>query len=957
MKFSFSHFPTFSLSHFLVFPSSRLLVFLVAVTLLITQAHAQVINIPDPKLRDAITETLELPAGQPITQQEMRQLTRLEATNIGIINLTGLKYATNLESLDLEGNQIDDISPLTELIQLTSLSLWRNRIQDITPLAKLTQLEFINLTGNSIQDITILANLTQLLELHLVENQIRDIRPLANLVRLEKLWLEHNMITDITPLANLIQLQFLQLTDNSIQDITILANLTQLLELSVAANQIRDIRPLANLVRLEKLWLNTNAITDITPLIGLINLKVLHLADNPIHDFTPFAEFEGVELDVEIDLSQLDELSIVVEIPDPNLAQAIREALPLSDAILLTRGIMLRLTTLEAINRAITDLTGLQYATNLTELNAADNQIRDMRPLATLTQLEGLILFNNQVQDITPLANLTNLSHLNLGMNRVENLEPLAGLMHLQTLDVGTNRVKDIAPIANLTSLKVLILNGNPVSDLTPLANHPNLEELDIRGTLVTDLSPLNRLNLILGYNEVCDIPPLLPPVRERIENRTFPSVYQPWGDILDLDNPTRPWDSKWSERAAKHDLSWGPFFWLTSNWGINVTQRIPNWGLSTSLSTENASQVRQEFLAQNPNHVFLTQVLLHRHNDPEAFPPDSDFWLRDASGQIVQDGNEYLINFLKIEVQDLLAKRILAVERCGFYDGVFLDNFFMNATLHRSYFPAATEEDIITAHQNILRSVRSQALDDFLIIVNASWSKPTAYAEFINGTWMEIGLPMYTDLPNDNDDPYFRLRQYEEVLAWAERNLRPPQITCHQGRSFPDEPPDSPRNRRWMRTLTTMNLTHSDGYVVYSTATSHDHLWFSFWDADLGRPIGAKAETYANIDGLFIREFTNGWAVYNRSGTPQTITLPVPATPVSDREDNGASMNHPLPNFDGEIYLKAPNPADVNGDGQVNILDLVHLANNFGKSDPDLNGDGQVNILDLTRVAQQFSQ
>ena len=68
-------------------------------------------------------------------------------------------------------------------------------------------------------------------------------------------------------------------------------------------------------------------------------------------------------------------------------------------------------------------------------------------------------------------------------------------------------------------------------------------------------------------------------------------------------------------------------------------------------------------------------------------------------------------------------------------------------------------------------------------------------------------------------------------------------------------------------------------------------------------------------------------------------------------------SVTHQLPDLDGEIYLKAPNPADVNGDGSVNILDLVQVANGFGQSVPDPNGDGAVNILDLVFVTQQFSQ
>jgi len=40
-----------------------------------------------------------------------------------------------------------------------------------------------------------------------------------------------------------------------------------------------------------------------------------------------------------------------------------------------------------------------------------------------------------------------------------------------------------------------------------------------------------------------------------------------------------------------------------------------------------------------------------------------------------------------------------------------------------------------------------------------------------------------------------------------------------------------------------------------------------------------------------------------------------------------------------------------------VNILDLVAVANGFGKNAPDVNGDGVVNILDLVAVANQFGQ
>ena len=112
----------------------------------------------------------------------------------------------------------------------------------------------------------------------------------------------------------------------------------------------------------------------------------------------------------------------------------------------------------------------------------------------------------------------------------------------------------------------------------------------------------------------------------------------------------------------------------------------------------------------------------------------------------------------------------------------------------------------------------------------------------------------------------------------------------------------------------------------------------------------------YDGREGLYIREFTNGWAVYNHSGSPQVITLPEEAQGVASGLVN---VEHALPNLDGEMYLRvAPqNPADVNGDGIVNILDLILVAQGFGSDEAgvDVNGDGVINVFDLVFVANQF--
>ena len=100
-----------------------------------------------------------------------------------------LEELVQLQELDLGGNQITDITSLSNLTQLQELGLGWNQISDITPLSNMTQLQRLYLNRNQITDITPLSNMTQLQRLYLGCNQIRDIRPLSNLIQLRELCL------------------------------------------------------------------------------------------------------------------------------------------------------------------------------------------------------------------------------------------------------------------------------------------------------------------------------------------------------------------------------------------------------------------------------------------------------------------------------------------------------------------------------------------------------------------------------------------------------------------------------------------------------------------------------------------------------------------------------------------------------------------------------------------------
>ena len=191
-----------------------------------------------------------------------------------------------------------------------------------------------------------------------------------------------------------------------------------------------------------------------------------------------------------------------VDLPDSNLRAAIEAALGVASGAPITAGEMATLTRLEAQNSNISDLTGLEHATNLTTLNLGH------------VYVGGRPINSNSLSNISLLAGLTNLTELWLGFNLIADISPLAGLTNLTWLDLTGNSVSNIAPVASLTKLTHLDLDGNTFSDISAVAGLTNLTFLDIWGTPISDISPVAGLTnltvLGLGYNSISDLSPLI---------------------------------------------------------------------------------------------------------------------------------------------------------------------------------------------------------------------------------------------------------------------------------------------------------------------------------------------------------------------------------------------------------------------------------------------------------------
>ena len=213
-----------------------------------------------------------------------------------------------------------------------------------------------------------------------------------------------------------------------------------------------------------------------------------------------------------------------VDLPDLNLRAAIETVLGKAKGDSITPSEMATLTRLGAPEAGISDLTGLEYATNLTYLDLWKSSVSDISPVAGLTKLTHLgFAANNAISDVSALVGLTNLTALWVNGNSISDISPLAGLTKLTRLGLSSNSISGISALAGLTNLTLLKLDNNSISDLSPLVANTGLgsgDTVDVRS------NPLN-------YSSIQAHIPTLKSRGAKIEfdNRTLTSPLKISGD------------------------------------------------------------------------------------------------------------------------------------------------------------------------------------------------------------------------------------------------------------------------------------------------------------------------------------------------------------------------------------------------------------------------------------------
>ncbi len=226
-----------------------------------------------------------------------------------------------------------------------------------------------------------------------------------------------------------------------------------------------------------------------------------------------------------------------IEIEDKGLESAIREKIGKPWGAIYQSEVG-NILSLDASDRKITSLKGIEKVYRLAELNLENNRVEDLTPLRGLKMLKTLNLNNNEMVDLDAakfkqisclplrtlelrhnakvlgngetirlsdvhiLWNIYTLEELDLRGNDITNIDPLGHLKNLEKLNVRENKIKSLEPLSELRSLKYLnIHSNNDIETLEPLRDLCNLETLIMRNVDIDSVSVFAGLKRLQNLN------------------------------------------------------------------------------------------------------------------------------------------------------------------------------------------------------------------------------------------------------------------------------------------------------------------------------------------------------------------------------------------------------------------------------------------------------------------------
>ena len=878
------------------------------------------VEFADANLATAVREALDLDTGDgvgllKIPKVQLVKLTELYVRGGTVRDLSGLEHATELRRLDLWGNRIIDITPLAQLTHLRELDLGGprtgNEIVDITPLANLTELRELGLSGNQISDISPLAGLTELRELSLSFNRISDISPLTQLIELTMLTLHGNQISDITALTQLTKLMLLGLTTNQISDISPLAQLKKLTLLQLEYNQVRDIIPLAQAESLTKLYLDHNQIRDLSPLTTLTRLTTLDLASNQISDVTPLAQLsESLE---ELDLRD----------------NRIRDVTPLANLIYLEE--------LKLRDNPITDTSPLSSL--LDENPDLDVDIEVIREkggptltvssspsltgmtlhggIVTLKLSSGAFDLRTKIRDAVTISGITGITFDWTDIEKVSDTEIRIILTYDGTIDKDTMLTFTMGPVGiknyNRPALTAEILVSADVGGIPTLnaSTEAPLTEATLHGSVITLILSGNRYDTNWNYvsqNVTLSGIAGVTFKRHNVERVSDTRVTIPLEFNGNINTESALIFTVGAKAIENYD---GPAF--TAELPVSIGAGT----VSTEASTTDAESGEHRTAFESSTPVGYTGVILSDEGQVYGVPP-----------KYTSDSDPGTVAYM------LLAK----LKECDF------------ATAE------AARRSKVYIKTQALGNLSNFASETVCGVTSRKWTSSWNGVRITHLRFFDESSPS-----NINEAIYnASTDQYELTSPTSTDENEVPSTT-------PEPPPEPPADTDAVVSISPasvpspnvgeqlefmLNIIGGEAVAGYQATVQFDTTVLRYVESSNGDylPNGAFFVPPIMEGNLVKLNATSLAGETGGDGTLATLTFEV----ITPKASTLTLSDVLLINSAGEII--APTfDADVNGDGSVNIQDLVLIASNIGQTGQnpaDANGDGQVNIQDLVLVA-----
>ncbi|MBR5272986.1 MAG: PHB depolymerase family esterase [Clostridia bacterium] len=173
-----------------------------------------------------------------LSESEMAMIYGIDLSGLGITNISGLEYATNLKFVDLSNNALTSIDALASCAELQYVDVSDNKLTSIVALANATKIFILAADNNDITSISAVAGLENVVTLSFAGNEIKDISALQNMSSIRKVNFASNSIEDINAISTLTYVNYLYFSDNEITSLAAIADLEYLFDAQFDKNRI-----------------------------------------------------------------------------------------------------------------------------------------------------------------------------------------------------------------------------------------------------------------------------------------------------------------------------------------------------------------------------------------------------------------------------------------------------------------------------------------------------------------------------------------------------------------------------------------------------------------------------------------------------------------------------------------------------------------------------------------------